>query len=74
MSESISVTDGESIQVELQPTGDCVCCITDRVCHGQQATPMWTQKSKKENKSFALNRVELIKKVKFITERLKKRR
>jgi hypothetical protein len=70
---TIDVEDGDTINVELQATGNCLCCETGKNCNTQNA-PMWVQKSNKENKTIILNRSELMNRVKFVTNRVRKRK
>jgi hypothetical protein len=71
---TVQVEDGDSITVEIQAIGSCTCCETKRNCEGSQPTTMWMAKSAKENKTIVLKRSALEQKIKFVIERVRKRK
>jgi hypothetical protein len=72
---SMQVEDGDSINVEIQTMGSCTCCETKRDCiGGSQFTGLWMSRSGKENKTIVMNRSALEQKIKFVVDRVKKRK
>lgn len=68
--DSTTVSDGDQIQIEIQVIGDCECCETQRDCVAPAET-LWVQKSNKNKKTIVLDKVALMKKVKFAAERVR---
>jgi hypothetical protein len=71
---SVEVIDGDSVSVELYVSGECTCCETQRQCNAMSgSTPLWVQKSGRENKVIELNRGALAERIKMIAENVKKK-
>lgn len=71
--DSVAVSDGDPINVEIQVIGNCECCETQRDCVSPSQS-LWVQKSNKDRKTIVLDKAALIKKVKIATERVRGRR
>jgi sulfatase maturation enzyme AslB (radical SAM superfamily) len=72
---STQVEDGDPISVEIQAIGDCTCCETRRDCDGgSQSSSLWINKSGKENKTIVLNKSILEQKIKFVVDRVRRRK
>lgn len=70
---TIDVEDGELINLEIRPTGDCQCCETQRECV-TPSTGLWIQKSNENGRTIVLNKDAIREKVRLAVERVKKRR
>jgi len=70
---TISVEDGDSIDIELQTEGSCTCCKTQSDC-SSQSTGMWVQKSNKDKSTIALDKRTLMAKIKAATDKVRGRR
>lgn len=82
---TLPVEDGDSLDVEVfgRPEGNfpgvgdgCNICEIERTCSNisEARTSLWLQKSGKEKKTIAIDKKELVKKVKFVTDRISKRK
>lgn len=72
---SIQVEDGDPIKVEIQAIGNCTCCETKIDCiSASQSAGLWMSGRGKENNSIVMNKSALEQKIKFVLERIKKRK
>ena len=71
---AVQVEDGDSITVEIQAIGSCICCETKRSCEGSQSTAMWMAKSAKENKTIVMNKSAIEQKIKLVMDKVRRRK
>jgi hypothetical protein len=67
---SIHVEDGDTIEIELVSTGNCVCCRTKSSCVSQEAG-MFVHKSNKDGTTISLDKKALFNKVRMAAEKVR---
>ena len=73
--ESMSVQDGDAIEVGLGALNEiCSCCETRRQCNERNGSGVIVQKSGKENKTITINKKELARRMVNLTKNIVKRR
>jgi hypothetical protein len=72
--DPITVEDGEAISVDVTATGECKCCEVAQNCQSASSTSLWVQKSNVDKRTIALNKKELVDKVRFATKKVRGRR
>jgi hypothetical protein len=73
--ESVSVQDGDTIEVGLGALNEiCSCCETRRQCNERNGNSAIVQKSGKENKTIMINKDELAKRMVGLAKNVIRRR